>query len=302
MISDRRALPRRLPRLLEILRFALLLTLGPVACGSDEDAIDTREVVTAAGRAFDTERVVQYALPKALREISGLDLDESGVLLAHDDEKARVYRIDYRQGTVEVLFQLGEPPVRDDFEGIASHDGTVFLVTSAGTVYQADGGDDPVRGYERYPTDLPCEIEGLAPWDATSLVAVCKHIHRGDDVLRIYLWSITDRRYLAEPLVSLGDEAFDDVVADLKKLRPSGITRTSDGGLLVVGRHGDDPVLLTLGADLRPVGLSRLPPASHHDQPEGVGLSSDGLLLIADEAGRTGDGKRRGKLSVYSGQ
>lgn len=278
---------------------SLLLAVSLSGCDSGESPADEPEVFDAAGLGFSSARVVQYALPKALREISGLDLGPSGNLLAHGDEQARVYEIDYVDGTVTAAFQLGDPPVRGDFEGIASVDGVVFLVTSAGTIYEVGPGDGKVRGYTRHDAKLPCEIEGLAPWGRTDLVAVCKHIYDGDDVLRGYRWSLAEQRYDPAPLFSVRKQEFDKLVADLKKLRPSGITSTPDGGLLIVGRHGKDPMLLTLGPDFHPVSLVELPRSSRHTQPEGIGLTAAGVLLVADEAGSGGESNGRGRLSVY---
>lgn len=276
-----------------------LLSVGLTGCDGGEGPAEEPEVFEAAGLDFSTNHLVQYALPKALREVSGLDLTPSGTLLAHGDEQARIFEINYRDGTVAEAFQLGDPPVRDDFEGIASRNGSVFLVTSAGTIYQAEPGEGPVRGYSRHPAKLPCEVEGLAPWGHADLVVVCKHIYEGDDVLRGYLFSVADERYEPEPLFSVGKGEFDKLVADLKKLRPSGITPTPDGGLLVIGRHGKHPMLLTMDRDFHPVSLVRLPRAAHHSQPEGISLTADGVLLVADEAGKSGDTNGKGRLSVY---
>jgi hypothetical protein len=278
---------------------SLLLAVGLTGCDSGASRTDEPEVFDAAGIGFSTARLVQYALPKALTEVSGLDLSRSGHLLAHGDEQARVFEIGYVDGTVTAAFQLGDPPVRGDFEGIASADGSIFLVTSAGTIYEVAPGDGKVRGYTRHDAELPCEIEGLAPWGPRDLVAVCKHIYDGDDVLRGYRWSLAERRYDPAPLFSVGKREFDKLVADLKKLRPSGITPTPDGGLLVVGRHGKDPMLLTLGPDFHPVSLVELPRSSRHTQPEGIGLTAAGVLLVADEAGSGGVSNGRGRLSVY---
>ena len=77
----------------------------------------------------------QWALPKCLREASGLDVISEHMLLAHNDEKGKIYRLNLETETVAQVAAIGKPTVRDDFEGIAADGSRVFLITSKGMLY-----------------------------------------------------------------------------------------------------------------------------------------------------------------------
>ena len=104
-------------------------------------------------------------------------------------------------------FALGDPPLQDDFEGLAiAPDGTFWLTTSRGVVYRFREGDDGEHvAFERFDTGLGeiCEVEGLAYLAAEeSLILACKRNHaRGmrDTVSLSYLAALRRRRAVAEP-------------------------------------------------------------------------------------------------------
>jgi hypothetical protein len=83
---------------------------------------------------------VRWNLPKRLDEISGLALSTDDRLFAHDDgNAASSTRIDWHRGRIVKGFALGDPPVKDDFEGIAIAGTDFYLVTSGGVLYRAPG-------------------------------------------------------------------------------------------------------------------------------------------------------------------
>ncbi|WP_238314696.1 hypothetical protein, partial [Methylobacterium crusticola] len=63
-------------------------------------------------------------------------------LLAHNDEKGIIYELDYQKGAIVKAFQLADrvAPVAADFEGIATVDDRVYLVTSSGRLYECSEG------------------------------------------------------------------------------------------------------------------------------------------------------------------
>jgi len=256
---------------------------------------------------YDTGNLVQYHLPKALREISGLALTDNGEVLAHNDERAVIYRIDPTKGRILGSFRLARDPVRDDFEGIAVSGQRVFLITSSGSLFETryplfddERETDLVVNYKRYQVSLPCEVEGLATYSSERLLAVCKNLHDGDDVLRIYAWDISANQYEPEPFLSLKAEAFEGHVTNLKKLRPAGITVTDTGGLVIIGRHGKKPALIEIDADMDVVTVRELPDTSRHRQPEGIALTRNQWLVIADEGAKNDNGKNtKGRIGVY---
>jgi hypothetical protein len=275
------------------------LLLAALGCGSARS--ESAGTFAVTGQRFSVEALTQYKLPKSLREVSGLAVTPAGTLLAHNDERAAVYRIDPEAGRVLGFFQLGQAAVPGDFEGIAVARGRVYLVTSSGSIYGAALPEaDAALAYEHYPAELPCEIEGLVDLEA-GLLALCKNVYDSKDVLRAYRWSLEAQRYDEEPLFSFRKHDFEHLHPDLKKLRPSGITRSTTGGLVIIARHGGrehgQPVLIELSAAFELAAMVALPDPKRHPQPEGISLHA-GALLLADE-GEKGDNKRRGTLSVY---
>ena len=64
------------------------------------EAMAQREI---AGYDFSAKGAHQVRLGRMLREISGLTVNRRGQLLAHDDEKGVIYRIDEPSRQVHVL-------------------------------------------------------------------------------------------------------------------------------------------------------------------------------------------------------
>lgn len=112
-------------------------------------------------------------LPKQLREISGLTTLGQN-LLAIADERGRIFEINFEQQSVEDYESFGDPPVKEDFEGLALMANTVYAITSDAKLYQKTPGSDV---YTRHKTGLKkqCEFEGLAPRpQTTELWLLCK--------------------------------------------------------------------------------------------------------------------------------
>ncbi len=269
---------------------AILLTLIVSACGAE-----TPETLASDG--LDQGDFKQWKLPKRLREISGLALTPDERLLAVADEKAIVYELDYQEGKIIKSFAFGDPAVRADFEGIAVLGDTVWLMTSDGLLFAAtEGSDGRSVPYQKYDTGHGeyCELEGLAQDRATAtLLLVCKQAKSKQDDLMIFEWSasidgIEHHRDVTVP------EALIIGIIDKKRISPSGIAVDPQTGerVLVAARQG---ALVRLTAD---GGLSEailLKKKGRHKQAEGIEMTRDGRLLIADEGGGG-----RARLAVYS--
>ena len=233
-------------------------------------------------------------MPRRLREVSGLALTGDGRLLAVTDETAIVYEIEIDEMRLVKAFALGEPTVRGDFEGIAVLDETVYLLTSNGVIYMSpEGGDGERVAFSRHDTGLGdyCEFEGLAV-HGDALLLLCKEMRSAAHDLRLYTWwpdaalrdspretSLPEREILAV----LGED----------RLRPSGITvdRTNGNRLIVAARQA---ALIELDQEGGLVDAIILPEKNKHRQAEGIELTADRRLLIADEGG---DGRAR--LAIY---
>lgn len=219
-----------------------------------------------------------FALPAALREISGLTVLPSGRLAAIQDEDGLVFEIDPLTGTVvaETPFAAG-----GDFEGIEWAADTLWVLRSNGDLYRLARGE-PV---EVIPTPLSSrnDTEGLA-WDAASrrLLIAAKE-HPGGDlwgVRAVYAFDPATRRLSAAPVLVIDLAGVDTPLGGFK---PSAIAVHPVSGevyvlssvrraIAVLARDGS---LLTV-ADFPPTILP---------QPEGLAFAPDGTLYVASEGG-----------------
>ncbi len=274
---------------------ALLAALRPDAL---VDARDAREDGFAiAGERYSTRAVRQLALPAGLREASGLALDPSGQVLAHDDERGIVYRIGPNSGRVLGRIVL-QGNVRADFEGIALARERLFLVTSRGALYETRAHAARGAPVTRHRETLPCEVEGLtAAKDQHSLLVACKRPPGKGERIVIYRWTLASRSYSPEPVVRISRKTLRAFLAsrglsEVGKVRPTGLALAGNGNLVVLA--GRAHLLLELTPSGTLLAAARLDPA-FHPQAEGIAFAAGGRLLIADEGGKHAPGR----LSVY---
>ena len=273
----------------------------------------------------------QIVLPRELTEVSGLAVDAQGRLLAHGDEAAVVHEVDPRTGAIARSWTIrggadvgsggGEGKskkgdgkkgkkdgggksaggaggaggaLRGDFEDIAVVDGTVWLATSDGLLYETRLEDGTAT---RHDTGLAraCEVEGLA-WDPgpRRFVLLCKTPRlaawRGHVVA--VAWDPAARRLDARPRFAVPYTSLARVTG-ARAFGASALARLPDGSgwVMVAGPEN-------AWAQIGPTGQLRRGGrlgASFHRQPEGLVVLRDGTLLVADEAGT-----RRPTLSAYS--
>jgi hypothetical protein len=261
----------------------------PLRDGLSADSLAARERRLAEALARpDTGGgpLARWVLPAALSEISGLALTGDGRLLAHADETARLYELDYRRGVVLKRFTVGAPLLRADLEGITRAGDRLFLIASNGRLYEfrevADGGS---AGYREHDTRLgkECEFEGVA-WDSvrSALLLPCKNVGQRSlrDMLVIYRWSLTDSsaRRLTRLAVPL-----DRILAgrSWKRFQPTDIAvDPATGNYVMVA--APQRALLVITPDGALVQARGLPEG--HAQPEGVAITRDGILIVSDEA------------------
>ncbi len=238
----------------------------------------------------------QWKLPGRLREISGLALTPDERLFAVTDELAVVYELDYEQGEIIKSFALGDPIVTGDFEGIAVLDDIVWLMTSDGLLYAtAEGPDDSKMRYRRFETGLGdyCELEGLAAnRDAGTLLLACKQTDRKKDELMIFEFSASETVVERVRSVAIPEKSIEEKI-DKKRINPSGIAiDPQTGEWVLVAARQDALIRLTTSGGLTDAII--LPKKGRHRQAEGIEITADGRMLIADEGG---DGRAR--LAVY---
>ena len=206
---------------LDFLIFGILLYLISMGFGRDASADfigdppnsdqDTSIVLSVAAPktrislesySLNPETATHWKLPGPLEEISGLAMTGDNRLLAHNDERAIVFEIDYQNGSIQKAFQLADLnyPVAGDFEGIAATDDKIFMVTSSGRLYEfREGTSGESVLFNVYTTGVgrDCEIEGLT-YDRSQrgLLLMCKDSRslEMEGQLAIYQWSIDKKQ------------------------------------------------------------------------------------------------------------
>ena len=295
---------------------ALLLVTLLASCSEPAaDSIDGGARASAAARAqvaypvdpataplgtvFDESRVLQWKLPKRLREISGLALTDDARLFAIADEEAEVVEIDYVAGEVRKRFELGQPVLRGDFEGLAAVDDVFYTITSEGQLYRFGEAEDRGSiGFVPFDTGLRerCEVEGLAhdPVHAALLIA-CKTVYGADAEREVWFFRFDLQAHRLEPepvRVPL------NVLAgpiDKNEFSPAGIAVLPDDESVVVvaARQRAVARLRMVAGGLEVDEVFRLP-GSRHKQTDGVAVLAHGSVLLADEGGN-----KRGRLARY---
>ena len=288
---------------------SLLIACGPApAEGEGERAAPLRadatprDPATASFEALlDEARLVQWKLPKRLREISGLALDDDGRLFAIADERAEVVELDYREGDMVKRFRVGDPVLAGDFEGIAAPGDALYAVTSDGTLLRFQEGEDRAHvPFERFETGLGerCEIEGLASEpDRGTLLIACKRVREraGRGELWFFRWALAERELDTEPVAV--DEQLLAAAIDEDEFSPSGLALTPEGEhLLVVAARQRAVARFRRSASgaLELDAVARIPARGRHRQTEGLAVLPSGAVVLADEGGN-----KRGRLGVY---
>jgi uncharacterized protein YjiK len=236
------------------------------------------------GSLFAAAPEQQWNLPRQLREISGLAVSPDGRVFAHDDETAILYEIDAVEGRLVKQFALGDPIETGDFEALAiSPDGAFYMITARGLLYVFREGQDGAHvAFDTIDTGLrrTCEIEGLAyaPTE-NGLIIACKRMNvRGmRDEISLYLWREGAE---AAPWLTLSARAL-AAHAGVAHFRPSSVEIDPVSGRILV-LSADQGAM----AELDPQGgvLSVRALGRRHRQAEGLTITADGALLIADEA------------------
>lgn len=294
-------------RSLPLLLASLLTGCGPTPAGDAAvapawPAEPQRDPASAPLEVLlDETRLVQWKLPKRLREISGLAFTGDGRLLAIADERAEVVELDYRAGRQVKRFRVGDPVLAGDFEGIAAPGDAVYAVTSDGMLLRFQEGEDRSHvPYEQFATGLGrrCEIEGLASErDRDGLLIACKRVHdnAGRGELWFFRWDLEDRELDTEP-VALDEAALAAAIGE-EAFSPSGLAFTPGGDHLLVVAARQRAIarfLRTANGGLELDAVTSIPARGRHRQTEGLAVLSSGALALADEGG-----DKRGRLGVY---
>jgi len=235
-----------------------------------------------------TSVLAKWILPRDMREVSGLALTSDGRLLAHGDERGRVYVIDPRGGALLKRFSIGnsQADASADFEGITVVGDRIVMIASNGMLYEfAEGADGERVGVVIHDTRLghECEFEGVA-FDAAQGIVVlpCKNVgtRKLRDQLVLYRWR----------LAGSGDSTLAPLTIPLrtvigsnswKGLHPSDVTvDPATGNYVLVAAQEKALIEITPSGDV----VRAMPLPGKHGQAEGVALTPDGILIVGDEA------------------
>lgn len=232
--------------------------------------------------------VAKWIMPVELKEISGLTLTPSGKLLTHDDNVGRVFVLNPKTGVALKQFFVGDG-LRGDFEAITTVGSDIYMLQSNGKIYRfREGANGATVPFEMFDTKLgkECEFEGLVyDPDSTWLVMPCKNASskKMKDDLVMYRWRLTgpDSTRLTMMTVPL------DLIASgngWKSFRPTDITIDPvTNNYVLISSHEKGLVEITRGGDVE--RAEKLP--GRHNQPEGVAITKDNILIISDEENRS---------------
>jgi uncharacterized protein YjiK len=240
-----------------------------------------------ASKLKDATPVAMWIMPPELREISGLVLTPDGRILAHDDEVSKIYAIDPRTGVLLKQFTLGSG-IRGDFESIAMAGNNIYLLESDGVLYQFQEGDDGA-GVPYSVVDLhlkkQCEFESMVyQADSNWLVMPCKNAKDKslEHNLVIYRWKLDGPQNSRLSMITI---PFAQLIGSnkWKSLHPSDITiDPATGNFVMITSHEKALIEMTPTGDL--VRSEPLPEG--HNQPEGIAITKDSILMVSDEATR----------------
>ncbi len=246
---------------------------------------------------FEDGAESRWELPRRYREVSGLALSPDGRLFAHNDELAIIFQINLQTGDLIKAFAMGDRSAAGDFEGIAIAEGRFYLVTSDGRIYESQEGEDGDRLlYNTYGTSAgrACEIEGLAynP-DTRNLIMMCKTLHAESlhGTITLFKWSLQTHTMAPDSILSIPLLRITSRIEN-DEFNPSGIVRDPRTGRLLIVAARQAAII-----EVSPSGGVI---ATHefrnrdHRQLEGIELTTDGRLVLADE-GRNG----RAHVTVY---
>jgi uncharacterized protein YjiK len=226
----------------------------------------------------------RYELPDKLQEISGLSHMGSKRLLAIQDEKGNLYRVDLKDGDVD---KLGDFAKSGDYEGVLAlgdsawvlrSDGELFAIQCClkGDEWTIDRFSSPQEGWD---------AEGLAYDPATQLIYVAiKNVVKDDEGHR-YIMRFDPARgeYLSRPIkVNMESirKAFDKDDAN-DKFHPSALAvHPISGHIYVLASSGNKLAVIDQQGKLKD---SQSLAANRFRQPEGICFDKDGDMYIASE-------------------
>ncbi len=250
-----------------------------------------------------------YQLSNDLREISGISWYRKDQIACIQDEKARIYLFNIKDQKISSSHSFGKA---DDYEDLAVHSDTAWVLTSSGTLYKVKNFTANKPEVTRYPTSLSSknDTEGLAlNVRENYLLIACKSQAslKGDDPLdsyrAVYRFSTMHDKLIEKPeilidseLISIQTEAGSFRRMSLKLARN---LRLTEGEVfrpsgLAIHPHTEELYMISAQPGIliildRHAKLKHIQPldASLFGQAEGICFSAAGDLYISNE-GKSG--------------
>lgn len=244
-------------------------------------------LILAGFAAGDTAE--RWKLPRRLQEVSGIAMSVDGRIFIHNDEKAIIYEFDSVSGDISSILKIGDPALRDDFEGLAIIDSDFYLLTSSGYLHKVQDGlslHEAVVSSQVFDTGLAdiCEAEGLSSHNR-KLFIVCKTNYNDVDKDHLLIYRFDPGTQLTYLFLRI---AYSEL--GFLKVSASGLA-VKDNRIYVVAASQRLLLVIThQGEFLEHRWLAK----KYHRQTEGIGVTDEGVLILADEGGK------RGRITVYA--
>ncbi|KQC33327.1 hypothetical protein AAU57_08370 [Nonlabens sp. YIK11] len=233
--------------------------------------------------------VQKWEMPKYLKEISGIAWLPDGKMACVQDEEGEIFIYDLESNKILQNIHFADS---GDYEGIAVHNGTAYVMRSDGKIFEVARFRESGKAKTiSYKTEFSSKnnMETLAiSRDGSYLITAPKDRDKVDEFKGLYKIDLESRLVDAVPTVSINmeDDAFEDYLEKkvYKTFSPSdAAVHPLTGEYYVL--EGIDPKLVILEKDGT---IKRVIELDEDDfaQPEGITFSKEGILFISNEASK----------------
>jgi uncharacterized protein YjiK len=240
----------------------------------------------------DIKVLQRWELPEVLTEVSGIEYLGDTRFACIQDEQGTIFVYNTASGRIEKQVPFAGA---GDFEGIAVHGTTAWVVQSDGRLYEVQDFLGAKPAVKSYPTELTADhdVEGLT-YDRKEnrlLLAIKGKEPGSSEYKGIYAFDPGAKKFSTEPVLKIN--LADPVFSGLKEKKPTRLMQPSEieihpqtGDIYV--SEGASPKLLVMGADGTKKRLYTLD-AADFPQSEGLAFTPGGELFISNE-GKGGKG------------